>query len=107
MLRSFDYAAWAATMRLAEHEPDSAERTLPDALAWRDAACTAFLDAYRAEMVGVPSWPEDADEADRLIQLFLLEKAIYEIRYEASNRPGWLGIPVKRTEEHTSELQSL
>ena len=29
-----------------------------------------------------------------LLNLFLLEKAAYEIRYEAANRPGWIGIPL-------------
>ncbi len=29
-----------------------------------------------------------------LLDLFLLEKAAYEIRYEAANRPGWIGIPL-------------
>jgi maltose alpha-D-glucosyltransferase/alpha-amylase len=30
-----------------------------------------------------------------LLTLFLLEKAFYEIGYEAANRPNWIGIPVK------------
>ena len=95
MLRSFDYAAWASLRHLAERQRDLAERALPDALAWRDMASAAFLDAYREAIAGAASWPEDPDEAARLIELFLLEKAFYEIRYEAANRPSWLGIPVR------------
>ena len=34
-------------------------------------------------------------EAGRGLDLFLLEKAFYEISYEAANRPSWLGIPLK------------
>jgi maltose alpha-D-glucosyltransferase/alpha-amylase len=30
-----------------------------------------------------------------MLDLFLLEKAAYEIRYEAANRPTWIGIPLK------------
>ena len=30
----------------------------------------------------------------RLLELFLLEKAFYEIVYEAANRPDWLAIPI-------------
>jgi hypothetical protein len=30
----------------------------------------------------------------KLLDLFLLEKAAYEIRYEAANRPAWIGIPL-------------
>ena len=30
-----------------------------------------------------------------MLDLFLLEKAAYEIRYEAANRPAWIGIPLR------------
>ena len=42
-----------------------------------------------------PSWPADWHAADRLIDLLQLEKALYEIGYEAANRPAWLIIPVR------------
>ncbi len=38
-------------------------------------------------------WVEPSAEA-ALLDLFLIEKAAYEIRYEAANRPTWLGIPL-------------
>ena len=38
----------------------------------------------------VATWAEAA-----LLDLFLLEKAAYEIRYEAANRPGWIGVPLR------------
>ena len=52
------------------------------------------LAAYRAVLRGAePRWvPAEAEEA--LLDLFLLEKAAYEIRYEAANRPSWIGIPL-------------
>ena len=30
----------------------------------------------------------------RLLAVFELEKAVYELRYELNNRPDWVGIPV-------------
>jgi maltose alpha-D-glucosyltransferase/alpha-amylase len=30
-----------------------------------------------------------------LLGLFELEKALYELRYELSNRPTWAGIPLQ------------
>jgi predicted trehalose synthase len=31
---------------------------------------------------------------DRLLAVFELEKAVYELRYELNNRPEWVKIPV-------------
>jgi maltose alpha-D-glucosyltransferase/alpha-amylase len=33
--------------------------------------------------------------ADALLDLFTLEKAAYEICYEAANRPAWLSVPLR------------
>jgi maltose alpha-D-glucosyltransferase/alpha-amylase len=95
MLRSFDYAAWSAVLQEAEFDPASTEVVLPLAERWRLATEDAFLESYRTTIAGCVSYPEDPDEAQRLLELFLLEKALYEICYEAANRPGWLTIPIK------------
>jgi len=44
---------------------------------------------------GAASYPGDEDHARALIELFTLEKGLYEIRYELNNRPDWVGIPIK------------
>ncbi len=55
----------------------------------------AFLDAYRAVLAAAPvKWVAPQAEA-AMLDLFLLEKAAYEIRYEAANRPTWIGIPLQ------------
>jgi maltose alpha-D-glucosyltransferase/alpha-amylase len=94
MLRSLEYAAWAALFRLLEHQADPFSKLLPFALAWRQAAQDDFLRSYIETMGDCPSWPSDRAEADRLLNLFILDKALYEIGYEAANRPSWLRIPV-------------
>jgi maltose alpha-D-glucosyltransferase/alpha-amylase len=53
-----------------------------------------FLTAYRQAAEGRAFYPESAPQADDLIRLFALEKALYEIRYELDNRPAWVGIPI-------------
>jgi maltose alpha-D-glucosyltransferase / alpha-amylase len=95
MLRSFDYAAWSAVLTQAEFDPNSMEVVLALAERWRQSTEHAFLEAYRATIEGCISYPEDESEARRLLELFLLEKALYEICYEAANRPAWLTIPIK------------
>jgi maltose alpha-D-glucosyltransferase/alpha-amylase len=95
MLRSFDYAAWTAVMTLADVDAGSVALVQTLAEAWRQATEQAFLETYRETIVGCPSWPEDQSAARRLLDLFLLEKALYEICYEAANRPNWIRIPLK------------
>ena len=95
MLRSFDYAAWASVARLAEHAPETTEAAGPWAEAWRREAAETFLAGYEETAAGGPGWPEDRDEVKRAIELFVIEKACYEICYEAANRPSWLGIPIR------------
>ncbi len=40
------------------------------------------------------SRPPSRSAIDRLIAIFELEKAVYELRYELNNRPDWVRIPV-------------
>ena len=90
MLRSFDYAAFAAIDRvraLGDVRPEV------EAVAWhwRDVSRANFLAAY-AETRGIAL---DALAADNLLKLFVLQKALYEIGYESANRPTWLATPVR------------
>jgi maltose alpha-D-glucosyltransferase/alpha-amylase len=94
MLRSFEYAEWAALFAIAEHEADSVAKLLPFAEAWRKCTQATFLSSYFEAIGDSPSCPKDRAEADRLLKLFTLEKALYEICYEATNRPSWLRIPI-------------
>jgi len=95
MLRSFDYSARAALQRAAITVGSVPDAQVERALAWRDETTETFLAAYRETVAGSPSYPRDEAQARRLLDIFLLEKACYELRYEAANRPDWLGIPIK------------
>jgi maltose alpha-D-glucosyltransferase/alpha-amylase len=95
MLRSFDYAAAAIVDRLEQRDPTKLEAIRPLAQAWRVAAMRRFIQSYRAQVEGCPVLPENAAEFDRLLELFLIEKALYEIAYEAANRPSWIAIPIR------------
>jgi maltose alpha-D-glucosyltransferase/alpha-amylase len=95
MLRSFNYAAWAAVKRVEDLQADAGPKVLGSALEWEQRAAKAFLTSYHDAITGCPSYPADEAVAKRLLDLFTLEKALYEIAYEAANRPAWLGIPIK------------
>ncbi|CAM3401884.1 1,4-alpha-glucan branching protein GlgB [Dermacoccus barathri] len=77
MLRSFDYAGGTI-----ENEQPGVDG---DRRAWVGATQAAFLEGYEREAGA--SVPRD------LLDLFVLDKALYEISYEARNRPDWLSIP--------------
>ncbi|MCB9730537.1 MAG: maltose alpha-D-glucosyltransferase [Deltaproteobacteria bacterium] len=95
MLRSFDYAAWASLFASAAVRPDGLQTLIPWAEQWRRPATAAFLDGYVGALEGCPSVPSDAKARDDLIALFTLEKALYEVAYEAANRPTWVRIPLE------------
>jgi maltose alpha-D-glucosyltransferase/alpha-amylase len=99
MLRSFDYAAWAGVLRFAESDPAATDQLVGPALAWRDLARAVFLEEYRATIGDCPSWPTDPADADSLLRLFVLQKLLYEVCYEAANRPSWLRIPLRGIRE--------
>jgi trehalose synthase-fused probable maltokinase len=83
MLRSFAYAALAAGPLRGAAVPED----------WEDAARAEFLDGY-LETVDPAIVPPGRAALDRLLSVFELEKAVYELRYELSMRPDWLPIPV-------------
>jgi maltose alpha-D-glucosyltransferase/alpha-amylase len=94
LLRSFDYAAASAIGSRASG-PGGADRHEALLRRFRTEAGAAFLGAYRAvheqaERRWVPAAAEPA-----LLDLFLIEKAAYEVCYEAANRPAWLAIPLR------------
>ena len=44
---------------------------------------------------GLPALlPAGRPATEKLLQIFELEKAVYELRYELNNRPDWVPIPV-------------
>ena len=53
-----------------------------------------FLEAYRASAQGQVWWPADAAAADALLAVYRLDKAVYELAYELTNRPDWVDVPL-------------
>jgi trehalose synthase-fused probable maltokinase len=82
MLRSFAYAASAASLLRGAEPPAD----------WERRARTEFLEGYRSTID--PTLVPAGSAMDRLLAVFELEKAVYELRYELNNRPDWVKIPV-------------
>ena len=95
MLRSFDYAAWAALDRLNARRGTVEAHLRERAFRWRDQATRDFLATYSAASEGSALLSPADDSGRALLDLFLLQKALYELGYEAANRPAWLAIPLR------------
>lgn len=83
MLRSFAYAATVSALARGVEPPEG----------WEERARERFLDGYH-ETVDPALLPSGQTALERLLTVFELEKAVYELRYELDNRPDWVGIPV-------------
>jgi maltose alpha-D-glucosyltransferase/alpha-amylase len=97
MIRSFDYAAAMAIRNTqstdASREADAVRRAV--AANYRSQARTAFQEAYRLAAADLPHTWHERDGEVAALALFSLEKAAYEILYEARYRPDWLNVPVQ------------
>jgi maltose alpha-D-glucosyltransferase / alpha-amylase len=94
MLRSLRYARAAAVKGYAGDRPVAeVDRWLA---LWEAESRGAFLAAYREEVAASPHALAPDDDADFAAALaaWELDKAVYELAYEANNRPDWLDVPL-------------
>ncbi|WP_235401566.1 maltose alpha-D-glucosyltransferase [Rubrobacter aplysinae] len=95
MLRSFNYAARSALTDVSLERMDNFDELSSWAALWERRVREEFLAGYDERASGSASYPEDPETARLLIELFTLEKALYEVRYEMGNRPDWVGLPIR------------
>jgi maltose alpha-D-glucosyltransferase/alpha-amylase len=93
MLRSVDYAMHAALIAFVAKRPDAREVVERAGRRWRTEAIAALLAGYD-EVAGSCGLPRAGEAANGLLELFALEKVVYELRYEVDNRPDWMRIPL-------------
>jgi maltose alpha-D-glucosyltransferase/alpha-amylase len=94
MLRSFSYAAHAALFARAAGSADALARLEPWARGWQRWTGSAFLNGYLSTARAARFVPSDPVQRAGLLELFLLDKALYELNYELNNRPDWALIPL-------------
>ena len=95
MLRSIDYLAADAIRRRGPMAVPADDRAVARAQMWRDQSRDDFLQAYASAIEGSPTHPESEAFARDLLDLFLIQKAAYEVSYELANRPTWVDIPLR------------
>jgi maltokinase len=95
MLRSFNYAATSVLFERGEPDSDEWLKLEPWADCWEQLARDRFLHAYLARSHEGRFLPEERDDIFVLLDFFEIDKALYEVGYERSNRPDWVRIPLR------------
>jgi maltose alpha-D-glucosyltransferase / alpha-amylase len=97
MLRSFHYAAYTSLfghLGSARVRPEDLAALEPWARLWNVWIGSAFLKSYLEHAVPGGFLPANAEDIKVLLNVYLLEKALYELGYELNNRPDWVQIPL-------------
>jgi len=99
MMRSFHYASCAALLKdpgVAGGESAYLEQWMA---VWCRVVSDTFLRSYLDVVGAAPYLPHKRHEIGILLDIFLVEKAVYELGYELSNRPRWTVIPIRGLQE--------
>ncbi len=94
MLRSFDYALNAALLRIVGGNAETQALRQRLGAEWLHETRKMFVEGYDV-VATAAGQPGAAAQRHGLLELFLLEKAMYELNYEVENRPDWVRIPLR------------
>jgi maltose alpha-D-glucosyltransferase / alpha-amylase len=97
MIRSFDYASQSILLNQLSGivQKDDLPTFQRWAQFWSMWTSARFLQTYLQAMDGAAIIPQSRDDVQLLLDVFLLEKAVYELDYELNNRPSWVRVPVQ------------
>ena len=97
MLRSFHYAAYTALQQSLEvgEATRHAGRMESWALYWYRWVAATFLCSYLETATSGDFLPERPEDLATMLDAQLLEKTMYELTYEANNRPDWVHVPAE------------
>jgi maltose alpha-D-glucosyltransferase/alpha-amylase len=105
MIRSFHYAVCAKLYFSSETKNIDPQRLQKSADRWYKLITDAYVDAYMQTMGDISVTFGNRTEMNFLLQLHLLEKAVYELGYELNGRPDWIKIPLKGIQQVLFEIE--
>jgi maltose alpha-D-glucosyltransferase / alpha-amylase len=94
MLRSFSYAAYSGLINFSARRAGDRASLEPWARLWERCVAAEFLRAYRQTAKGAVFMPENTENFRKLLDIFLVDKVLYEVLYELNARPDWVRIPL-------------
>jgi maltose alpha-D-glucosyltransferase/alpha-amylase len=97
MLRSFSYAVHTSLLEQVESglSSDAVERARGWGRFWQAWVGSIFLRSYLQEAQRTALITAERRELELLLDVYILEKAVYEVAYELNNRPNWLIVPLQ------------
>ena len=97
MLRSFSYAVHNALQERAASGLEGPTATIAREWGrfWQGWVGSIFLGAYLQESRASGFLQSSDDEVALMLDIYMLEKAVYEIAYELNNRPSWVLVPLE------------
>ncbi len=97
MIRSFQYAGHYGLTKVGRGglgTPEEAPFLAQAARLWATWSSVAFLRSYFDHAEHAEYLPSAATDKETLLNHYLIEKAVYELRYELNNRPDWVDVPM-------------
>ncbi len=95
MIRSYHYAGFGSLFLNTAFRPEDMEELDHWIEPWYHYTAGIFLRSYLDTVKEAPFVPGNREDLELLLQVYLLEKAVYELGYELNNRPDWVSIPLK------------
>jgi trehalose synthase-fused probable maltokinase len=105
MIRSFHYAVCSKLYFSYETQNIDPVRLQKAADRWYKLINDAYVDAYMYTIGDISDIFDTKAELNFLLQLHLLEKAVYELGYELNGRPEWIKIPLKGIQHVLYEIE--
>ncbi|NES93252.1 MAG: alpha-amylase, partial [Okeania sp. SIO2B9] len=102
MLESFYYAANVALQEEIKNgmiRPENLLAMEQWSTFWYSWVSISFLKAYLNNTMSSSFLPKTEEEIQVLLDVYLLEKVVYELDYELNYRPEWVEIPLARIQQ--------
>ncbi|OGS21731.1 MAG: maltose alpha-D-glucosyltransferase [Elusimicrobia bacterium RIFOXYA2_FULL_39_19] len=94
MIRSLHYAAYTSLIKHQTIKTEDFKEMEEWMLLWYKYTAGTFLTSYLETADKAVFIPNDRKQIENLLDIFMLEKAVYELGYELNNRPDWITIPI-------------
>ena len=95
MLRSFARAARIALQSHVARRPEDPERLEPWTRIWQQSVSAEFLRGYGRAAGGASILPVMPEETSQLLEAYLLQHLLCELRFELDHRPAYVGVPLR------------